>query len=76
MPKTLPKPSPRPSQNGSKKGSYLTTPEIFKKCNPPIRKPYFCGSQAFENRPKIDAEMPSESASSWIRSCKPKKYDF
>ena len=39
--KKLRKPSPRPSQNGSKIACYLTTPDILKKCTPPIRKPNF-----------------------------------
>ena len=39
--KKLPKPSPRPSQNYIKIASYLATPEILKKCTPPIRKPNF-----------------------------------
>ena len=75
-PKTLPKLSPRPSQNVSKIASYLPTPEILKKCNPPIRKPHFWRSRAFKNRPKIDAKTPSRSASSWIPSWNPEKHDF
>ena len=39
--KKLPKPSPRPSQNYIKTASYLATPEILKKYNPPIRNPNF-----------------------------------
>ena len=75
-PKTLPKPSPRPSQNGSKIASYLPTLEILKKCNTPIRKPNFWRSQAFKNRPKIDATTLSKSASFWIPSCNLKEYNF
>ena len=75
-PKTLPKLSPRPSQNVSKIASYLPTPEILKKCNPPIRKPHFWRSRPFKNRPQIDAKTPSKSASFWIPSWNLKKYDF
>ena len=74
--KKLRKPSPRPSQNGSKIACYLTTPDILKKCTPPIRKPNFWPSLAFKNRRKIDAKTPSKSVWSWIPSWNPKKYNF
>ena len=74
--KKLRKPSPTPSQNGSKIACYLTTPEILKKCTPPIRKPTFWRSLAFKNRRQIDAKTPSKSGLSWIPSWNPKKYHF
>ena len=72
----LQKSSQNRGQNASKIASYLPTLEIFKKCNPPIRKPNFWRCRAFRNRFKIDAKTPSRSALCWMPSWNPKKCDF